>query len=432
MGTKPPCNGRMRSALAAALSPYLLAHFAKSQLWHASTLLFGFFLTEACGLSAAAMSVVMAATLAINGVVDAALGMRWRGRMVGLAGAARLQLAATPATCLFFLSFCATPLVEAEARLSWALATLLGFRLAYPFIDVPQNAMVALAPLDEDGRCTLLARRNLASGLASIAVGGWAGPLLIHGRADRAWLTWAAILSLLVCATGWWLARSPDCGIAAQPARRYDDGVALRFATILAALAVMMAASSLFHTLEPYYAAYAAGGVGLLLWAGIGGLVSQPAWLACRRRVRTSGALGAAALVLWLAALILLGPLRATAAGVILAGLGFGAGTSGLWLMLWAAMMRRAAAGGTTGYVGVFTCVSKLAQAAAMLLLGRVLGASAYRDTLADPGSPPSLLIVAALATLGATCVALALACRQRAAPGAGMRMGRPNAVSGS
>jgi Na+/melibiose symporter-like transporter len=428
MVTSPARDGRMRSALAAAVSPYLLAHFAKSQLWHASTLLFGFFLTEACGLNASAMSLVMAATLALNGVVDAALGVHWRGRMSGLAGAARLQLGATPATCLFFLSFCATPLIGAELRLPWALATLLGFRVAYPFIDVPQNAMVALAPLDEDGRCTLLALRNVASGLASIAVGGCGGPLLIHGHADLPWLAWAATLSLLVCATGWWLARAPVTGVAGPPSRCDGDGEALPFTTILAALTVMVAASSLFRALEPYYAAYAAGGVGLLLWAGIGGLVSQPAWLACRRRVRTSGALGAAALALLLAALILLGPLRTTAAGVILAGLGFGAGTSGLWLMLWAAMMHRAAAGGATGYVGVFTCVSKLAQAAAMLLLGHVLAGSAYRDTLADPHSPPSLLIVAALTTLAATCVALALACRHRAASGARLRA----AVSGS
>lgn len=418
MGMAPPGSDTMRRA-AAALSPYLLAHFAKSQLWHASTILFGFFLTEACGLSATAMGLVMAGTLVLNGAIDAALGIGWRAQVVGLAGAARLQLAAAPVVCLFFLLFCATPLVGPDARLPWALAMLLGFRLAYPVLDVPQNAMVALAPLGEDGRCTLLARRNIASGLASIAVGAAAGPLLIRGAGIGPWLAWAAVLSLLVCATGWWLRRSPVTGVVDRPARRDADATPLPFATILAALAVMMAASSTFRTLEPYYAAYAAGGSGLLLWAAIGGLISQPAWLACRRRTSPAGALSLAALVLLLAALVLLAPLRTTATGVIVAGLGFGAGSSGLWLMLWAAMMRRAAAGAATAYVGIFTCVSKLAQAAAMLLLGRVLAASAYRVTLADPGSAPSLLIVLSLAILAATCLALAFAHARAASAGA-------------
>ena len=54
-----------------------------------------------------------------------------------------------------------------------------------------------------------------------------------------------------------------------------------------------------------------------------------------------------------------------------------------------------------------------------MLLLGRVLAASAYRVTLADPGSAPSLLIVLSLAILAATCLALAFAHARAASAGA-------------
>ncbi len=43
---------------------------AKSQLWHASTLLFTFFLTEACTLSVGAMGGSMAGSLVLNGVID--------------------------------------------------------------------------------------------------------------------------------------------------------------------------------------------------------------------------------------------------------------------------------------------------------------------------------------------------------------------------
>ncbi|TCM02902.1 Na+/melibiose symporter-like transporter [Sphingomonas sp. PP-CC-3G-468] len=401
----PP--GRSRQWLSATMIPYLVAHFAKSQLWHASTLLFAFFLTEACRLNVDAMGGIMAGSLVLNGVVDATLGLRWRTRVVRMADALRLQAWGAPLTSLFFLLFCMAPLIQAEYRLVWALMTLLCFRASYSFIDVSQNAVVALGAMTDDARCALLARRNIASGLAALAVGGLAAPLLINGRGVVVWLAWAGFVSMLVCGSAWWLACMKTRAGEASSAIASEGPRTVPFVALLVALAVMMTGTATFRTLEPYYAAFAGNGTGLLLWAAIGGLAGQMLWFAGRHRLTMAGVLVIVALLLGLAAI---GLLQATSLGAVVAGAGFGMGTGGLWLVLWSAMMNRAATGQPTGYVGIFTCVSKCAQATAVLFLSRVLSTSRYRDTLADPWSAPSMLMIGAVGAIGATSLALAYA----------------------
>ncbi len=389
------------------MSSYLFAHFAKSQLWHASTLLFGFFLTEACGLSMAEMSLIMAASLVLNGAVDAGIGRRWRTLVVSTVDAMRRQAWGAPVTCLFFLLVCATPFIAHDQRLGWALFMLLGFRASYPFLDVPQNAVVALAGFSVETRQALLAKRNIASGIAGLAVGGIAAPLLVRGEGPVAWLTWATCLAVLACGSAWWLARTCRPDETGDTPAEIAPIPSLSFGGVLAALAVMMAAGATFRTLEPYQATFAGRGMGIMVWAATGGLASQFLWFAGRRRVSAAGMLVLAALVSTLASLGLAWP---SPLGSGLAGLGFGIATGWLWLALWTAMMTHAAAGGATGYVGTFTCVSKLAQAAAMLLIGRVMARSPYRVTLVDPGSPPSLLMPLALLAIASTALALAFA----------------------
>ncbi|KQM93221.1 hypothetical protein ASE70_14065 [Sphingomonas sp. Leaf22] len=388
-----------------ATMPYLLAHFAKSQLWHASTLLFGFFLTEACGLDARTMGFAMAGSLVLNGVLDGVVG---GVSDLDVQRAIRRQAWGAPATCLFFLLFCATPFLDPAYRVAWAMTTLFAFRATYPFIDVPQNAMVALIATGAEERCLLLARRNIGSGLASLAVVVLAAPLLITGRSLTAWIVWAGVVALLVCATAW-MVRGP-AGRPAGPATPLQEArdTPVAFRTVLVMLAVMMLACAAFRALEPYYAAYAGAGMGLLLWAAVGGMASQPLWVATRRRFGDGSVLVVAAAALTIAVVVLLGPSRGGPVGAAAIGLGFGVGTSGVWLVLWTATMTHAAAGRATRHVGAFTCVSKLAQAAAMLLLGQVLATSPYRTTLADPWSAPSLLMVAALVAIAGSCLGLA------------------------
>ncbi|PTT45225.1 hypothetical protein DBR33_09280, partial [Stenotrophomonas sp. HMWF022] len=111
---------------------YLCAHFAKSQLWHTSGLLFAFFLTETCGLTPRAMGWVLGLTLFLNGLADLALGAKLDGRIADAAAAARLQARAAPAVAACFLLFAITPLMPTGCRVIWALTTLSGFRLIYP------------------------------------------------------------------------------------------------------------------------------------------------------------------------------------------------------------------------------------------------------------------------------------------------------------
>ncbi|VXC99823.1 conserved membrane hypothetical protein [Sphingomonas sp. 8AM] len=391
------------------MSAYLLAHFAKSQLWHASTLLFGFFLTEACGLDARTMSFIMAGSLVVNGVADAVVGTGWSDSDTIAASTIRCQAIAAPVTCLFFLLFCATPLLDPTVRVAWSMTALMGFRLAYPFIDVPQNAMVVSIARKQVARRALLAKRNMVSGLAGLGVAVLAAPLLIHERSMVAWLGWAGGLSVLVCFTAL-LLRAFEAEPAREPAA--SDTHERSSIPVLVTLAVMMVACSTFRALEPYYGAFAGKGTGLLVWAAIGGLLGQPLWIVGARRLGEGGILTVAAALLMLATIVLLGPWRAGPVSAATVGLCFGAGASGLWLILWSAMMARAAAGQATGHVGIFTCVSKLAQGVAMLLLGQVLATSPYRTALADPWSAPSLLMVAALVAIALACLMLIPALR--------------------
>lgn len=399
---------RSRRRMATWFPAYLIAHYAKSQLWHASTLLFGFFLTEICGIGARSMGWIMAASLLLNGLADLLMGTWGHGRISDEAHARRVQARGGPLTCVFFLLFCGTPFIATDARSAWALVMLLGFRVTYPLIDVPQNTIPALLSLDDNARCSLLAHRNVASGVAAIAISVIAAPILIRGGDLYRWMAWALLLSLFVCGSAWWLARTPLAGETPRPdapVRPRDD---LGFATILCALAMMIAASSAFRLIEPYYSAFVRGGSGLLLWAAVGGTISQPVWACCRRRWSAFSSLIGAAVMLAGAAGLLSSPLRSAPVGVVLAGMTFGIGSGGLWLMLWTAMTALAAQGSATRHVGIFTCVSKTAQATAIVTAGHVLAASPYRLTMRDPWSPPSLMMAGALAAIALVCVVLA------------------------
>lgn len=401
-------------------------------------MLFGFFLTEACGIEARAMGWIMAASLLLNALVDLVAGAAWRRRVTQVDGAGRLQARGTPLVCSFFLSFCATPLVPVDYRIIWALAMLLGFRATYPLLDIPQNAIAALLPLSDHARWTLLARRNVASGAASIVISMVVAPLLIGGSDMAGWIIWAWTLSLFVCASAWWLglSTSPEASLS-SPGSSARTEAGPRFGTILCALAVMIAASATFRLIEPYYAASAGSGIGLLLWAAIGGTCCQPVWASCRRRWSVGAVLSGAAILLTGGAMVLTSPLRSSPIGAVLAGSAFGIGSGGLWLTLWAAMTARAASGDATRFVGTFTCVSKTAQAAAMLVGGYVLAASPYRSALRDPFSAPSLLMAGALALIAVVCLALAIAPVVSRRPSGGRsakrhRAGRTHRVPGA
>ena len=70
---------------------YLLAHFGKSLFWHAGEILFAYFLTEACGLSADRMGWVLAISLIVSALSDIVVGRVLTARVRDTASASRMQ-----------------------------------------------------------------------------------------------------------------------------------------------------------------------------------------------------------------------------------------------------------------------------------------------------------------------------------------------------
>lgn len=410
-----------RGSSSAPLPRYLGAHFAKSQLWHASCLLFAFFLTESCGVAPETMGWLLGGALVVNGLMDLAVGWRFNGRIADARRAGRVQAMAAPGIALCFLLFTLTPLLPVGWRLCWVVATLVGLRALYPLLDVAQNALVAMMTADPLVQRRLLAARNVASSLAALAIAAIAAPLLISGHGRWGYMLWAGATGGLLWLTAIWLDRGLNRALAGWADRPPRSGVITApqppapqsFAAVLAALVAMMIASTIFRTMEPYFAAFASHRLAMLVWSSIGAILSQPIWLAVIRRHGIARALTGMAVTMLCAGGLLVGPMRMSQGGGVAIGLLHGAGSSGLWLVLWSIMTRAAVPGRALRYVGSFTCVSKLSQAAGMVLVGQILSASPYADTLTDPASPPARAMVVALAVMAA--VALALAGYERA-----------------
>ena len=79
------------------------------------------------------MGWVLSSTLIFNGLVDLFVGRWTNGRICDATAAVRMQARAALAVAACFVLFAATPLVPPGWRPGWALATLGGFRLLYPW-----------------------------------------------------------------------------------------------------------------------------------------------------------------------------------------------------------------------------------------------------------------------------------------------------------
>lgn len=409
-------------------SGYLIAHSAKSLLWHSSGLLFAFFLTETCGFLPRAMGAIIAASLLVNAAADAGLGATWQrcDRMPGKL--ARSQAIGAALAALFFVGFCALPFVAAGTQLPMAAMLLIAFRLSFAMLDVSQNAMVAIIARDASARTALLAARNVCSGMASLAVVLLAVPMLLSGT-DRALrhLCWAGAAGCAVALSAIVFARSQEWPRAVPAVSSLDTDRPVQLHILLAITGVVVAASTLFRSLEPYAAAFAGFGSGILLWASIGAIACQPFWFFAGFRLSPARA---AALAGWftLVAAAALGasPIPRPLSNM-LGGLGFGIGSGGLWLMLWSVAVRTDAVRRTAR----LSAVSKAAQAVAALALGQMLHGTGYRLATTSPSSLPRSAMIGALLVI-ASC-GFALAVREwrisRTARGEVSGMRRPTAL---
>ena len=380
---------------------YGVAHLGKSLIWHSSGLLFAYFLTEICAVPPKAMGYILACDMLFSGGADAGFGRLLRRRVASLAAAGRLQLPGVAISCLMLMGFAATPFVPESARIAYAIATCLLFRLAYSFQDVPENAMLYLAEGDSGRRIELSSVRFVASGLASLAI-AVAASFLIGGevaqRADRFLIFAATIVAI-------WLAVSAALRQASQtragpppPSRNAvaaTEGLrpelSLTIGTQIRLIMFVGGGGAIFGILLPYYASQALPGdrarlISLVL-IGLGNVATQPLWAWICRRHGTIVAYRTAAAATALGALAFFLTASLQNMSSALAGLCLEAGLNGLSMLLWAAFADRVSRNehlsltrSPTLAMGLFTAAIKLAGALSLLMIGQLLARIDYHD----------------------------------------------------
>lgn len=375
---------------------YGLAHGGKSLFWAASELLFAYFLTEGCGLPPRQMGVILGASLLLSAVFDLAVGWRLSRHIVTVADAGRMQWFGAVASGLSFVAFGFAGLVPVEDRFAFALVTLVAFRLAYTFLDNPQNALLSMAPVDDDGRVCLTAVRYVYGGTAGIIVAAAFVPLLKAKTSIMdagSFAVFAGLLAIVAIASAFFLRRMLDRRDPVVPEYPSADAVVplpltRRGPPIFIMMFVVSAAISTFARLEPYFVSYSLGSAqngGLLLVCVAGGsVVSQPWWrrLALQRSLLVSLRLAA---VVLLAGGLSFGIAALTGVfGAALSGLVYGAGTGGVLMSLWALAATSAddapKAVSATQTFGKLAFAAKLALGLSALGIGEILAAADYRS----------------------------------------------------
>ena len=129
---------------------YGIAHAGKSLFWHASELLFAYYLTEACGLPPREMGLIVGASLALSALADLVAGLTLRHRVRSVISAGKAQLQGAVLSGAAFAAFGLSSFVpQGSTRLAFACCTLVAFRLTYALLDNPQNALLSLATSDD-------------------------------------------------------------------------------------------------------------------------------------------------------------------------------------------------------------------------------------------------------------------------------------------
>ncbi|WP_428153542.1 MFS transporter [Brevundimonas sp.] len=416
--------GRLGGASSAFIVSYGAAHGAKSLIWHASELLFAFFLTEAVGLPPSHVGLILALSLLVNAVMDLVLGWLIRHVVTTSRSAGRMQMIGAVASGLTLVIFASTGALPETLQFGFALASILVFRCAYPLLDNPQNAMLAFATGDDGGRAQLASIRYLVGGTAHLALAAIFAPMMIDvaakAQSDRFWWLCACLAALAIgTAIALYSRVRREPGVCIKGAARCQAiGVAKPMNARMGAIAIFAMAFSLsasvpiFSKLNPYFAAFGVRGVfdaGMILSAAaLGSLFSQFGW----SRLAQS----------WRLVVVLRAALATTTAGAMLFYLGaghggviaaicvaiYGVGSGGVMMSVWSLLAGVAAAPNTrfpgTAAFGVYTCCSKMGHAVSAGLVGLILAGIDYRTYAAAAG--PVVAWMAAGPILGGIIVA--------------------------
>lgn len=399
---------------------YASAHFGKSLLWHSSTLVFAFYLTEVVGLAPRFMGWVLAASLLLNAVCD--LGFGWvLGRWVrDLRSAALVQTYGSVLACLAFLAFAGAGMAPSGMTEAAAILALLVFRIGYSLLDVPQNTILAFIAADDAGRTQMATLRYASAGAALLLVALALAPWLANGApTGRAldFVIFAAFLTPVTFATSLllWASAARKLSLQApqteQVHQQASGGPGLWLALI--SILVYSGCMPLFTKLEAYFVAFVptqSGANFFMAAVAIGQITAQLVWF------RLAGQMDLLSLYRWAAAglglvafafagLAPLGGLVLLLVAALHGGL-----SSGLLATIWAFLASSAAAAPAkaTLWFGRFTFCSKIAQAVSALILGEALSALDYTQ----PGQQGGLIWAMALGPLAtaAACSMLGMA----------------------
>jgi GPH family glycoside/pentoside/hexuronide:cation symporter len=414
---------------------YGLAHFGKSLFWHASELLFAFFLTEACGLPPHQMALILSGSLVLNAAADVVVGRYLSYRVETAVAAGRTQFRAALFSVSAFCAFGCAGLVPAPARFGFAIVSIIAFRLSYPFFDIPQNALLALTTSNDDERARLSSYRFIFGGVANIVLASSFGPLLQGQLAGAQAINFAVIsLASSVVALGasaaLLLFLKYRANSTVEPTR--ERSVAFhttlapgsRIALLFAMILVAAATGSAFARLQPYLAAYATRPVGvsggmILIGIALGNVASQPLWAWTAQRLSLLVTLRIAASVLTIAsALFYFAVSHSEVLGTVTGAL-TGAGAGGMNMCLWALIAtatRRTRWLGATSAFGLATALAKLGSAVAVLCIGELLASNDYRNVLAWRESL-LFIMAAALIACGLFCTVSSYLVAQRLEP---------------
>jgi Na+/melibiose symporter-like transporter len=176
------------------------AHFGKSLIWQASDALLLYFWTDIARLPDGWAGPLFAVSLVASGLLDIAVGVIADRRARRDGGLGIYFLLGAPISAFFFsCSFVAPPFGQ-TGGLIYALGISILFRVAYAFIDVPENALLVRLNCTRQELLNLSAGRTIASAAASLVVAGCALVLFDHvaSNSGQGAFTLAAALGGLV------------------------------------------------------------------------------------------------------------------------------------------------------------------------------------------------------------------------------------------
>lgn len=394
---------------------YGAAHGGKTLLWAASDLYFTFFMTEICGVAPLYAGLAIGCSLLFAGLADFFL-VRWVSDFRSATGSARLQAWGAFASAGALLLFAAIAFLPPTIRLGAGIVTLFGFRAAYALFDVPQNALLALAPSNDEQRRRLTAVRNGAGAIARTMLAIAFVPVMAGTRPDTSFLLLVVILVTMALGGAVMLARiTPERPLqmvrtVPGPARAHD------MLYLIAMMAVLTTVTTIFGQVEPYLAMYGMGGglsAGAFLGTVAAGTVlSQTVWL------RASVGAGPRSLLGWALAMMVVGsglliPAQRGGLGGVLAvgaaaALLYGIGAGGVLFVLWSGIAQSGARGNALATIGRFTAIAKSAQGCAIIAVGAMFDGGFARTD----GHALAMMMAAATLVGAIVVVALTWVCR--------------------